>query len=96
MDQFADKFADFLEALAQKVRSLTVDRLDRLIIVVSLGIIAAVLAFVALTLLSIALFRIVATYVTSPGAYAIFGGIFIIAGAFAWTRRKPEQETDNG
>ena len=93
MDQFADKFADFLEAQAQKVRSLTVDRLDRLI---SLGIIAAVLTFVALTLLSIALFRIVATYVTSPGAYAIFGGIFIIAGAFAWTRRKPEQETDNG
>ncbi len=92
MDQFADKFADFLESQAQKVRSLTVDRLDRYIVVVALGIIAAVLTFIALTLLSIALFRIVATYVTPEGAYAIFGGIFVIAGAFAWTRRKPEQE----
>lgn len=92
MDQFADKFADFLESQAQRVRSLTVDRLDRYIVVVTLGIIAAVLTFIVMTLLSIALFRIVATYVTSEGAYAIFGGIFIIAGAFAWTRRKPEQE----
>ncbi len=92
MDQFADKFADFLESQAQKVRSLTVDRLDRYIIVVALGIIAGVLTFIALTLLSISLFRIVATYVSSEGAYAIFGGIFVIAGAFAWTRRKPEQE----
>ena len=96
MDQFADKFADFLETQAQKVRSLTVDRLDRLIVVVALGIIAVVLGFITLTFLSIALFRIVATYVTSEGAYAIFGGLFIIAGAFVWTRRKPGQETNNG
>jgi len=95
MDQFADKFADFLEGQAQRVRSLTVDRLDRYIIAASLGIIVAVLTFIALTMLSIALFRIVATYVTTEGAYAIFGGLFIIGGAFAWTRRKPGQETDH-
>lgn len=95
MEQFADKFADFLEAKAQKVRSLTVDRLDRLIVVLVLGIIATVLTLTAGTLLSIALFRILATYVTPEGAYAIFGGLFIVAGAFVWTRRKPKQESHN-
>ncbi len=95
MDQFADKFADFLESQAQRVRELTVDRVDRYIVVAVLGIISAMLLLIAVTILCIGLFRILANYVTVEGAYAIFGGLFIVAGAFAWTKRKTEQDSEN-
>lgn len=96
MDNFADKLADFLEAQASKVRSMTVDRLDRAIIFTSAGIVLAVLALIAVTMLCIAVFSIVAHYIGSANAYFAFGALFVIAGAIVWSKRTSKQEQTHG
>lgn len=96
MDQFADKLADFLEAQAVKVRSMTVDRLDRIIIMASAGIVMVVLALIAITMLCIAIFNIVANYITTEGAYFAFGALFVIGGVIVWSKRTTKQEQPNG
>lgn len=96
MDEFAAGFADRLESIATKIRSMTVDRVDRILTIVAIGIVATVLALVALIFLTVALFRILANYTTVEGAYAILGGLFVIAGAFVWAKRNSEQDLGSG
>ncbi len=90
MDEFAARFADKLEEYAGKVRLLTVDRINRILTMTALGLVMAFLAFVAILFVIVALFRLVAVYTTVEGAYAIFGGLFLLAGALVWWKRNAE------
>ncbi len=95
MDEFATRFADLLEDTALKVRSLTIDRLDRAIKITALGIIATTLGGVAIVYLIRAIFQAVAVPLGVLGAYAFFGGLFVVGGAFMWaTRKRPPKEDD--
>lgn len=96
MEDFATRFADLLENTANKVRSLTIDRLDRGIKITSLGILAATLAFIAVVYLVRAIFVAVSVPLGIVGAYALFGGLFAIAGVFVWAIRKSEDKAPSG
>jgi hypothetical protein len=96
MENFSVRFADFLEDIAQRARALTVGRLAKGITLTALGLGAFVLAFVALVLLGIALFKLLAIGVGVTLAYAILGGLFLVAGMFIWRKRNriPEEAHD--
>lgn len=95
MDEFATRFADLLENTTTKIRSLTVDRFDRAIKVTALGIVALTLALVAIVYLIRAIFQAVAVPLGVLGAYAFFGGLFVLGGALMWALRKRESKEDD-
>lgn len=95
MDEFATRFADLLENTTIKIRSLTVDRFDRAIKVTGLGIVAVTLALVAIVYLIRAIFQAVAVPLGVLGAYAFFGGLFVLGGALMWALRKRESKEDD-
>ena len=94
MEDLATRFADLLENAALKVRSLTIDRLDRAIKITALGIVAVTLGFIAVIYLIRAIFQAVAVPLGVLGAYALFGGLFVIGGAFMWAIRKRNSKDD--
>ncbi len=97
MDQFATRFADFLDdKIVKRVRSLTDDGVNRLLVGVVLGLVALMLVLLAVIFFLVALFRMLGTWVTVEGAYAIFGGLFVIAGAFVWSKRFPKSKPTEG
>ena len=96
MEDLATRFADLLENAALKIRSLTVDRLDRAIKITALGIVATTLALIAFVYLIRAIFQAVAVPLGVLGAYALFGGLFVVGGVFMWAIRKREPKEDNG
>jgi drug/metabolite transporter superfamily protein YnfA len=94
MNDMATRFADFLDDLAAKIRSLTVDRFARVIRLSLAGTVAAALVFVALIFLVVSIFRAVAVPLTVEGAYAAFGGLFIAAGVLVWLKRTTKDDND--
>jgi len=44
--------------------------------------------------LVVAIFRAVAVPLTMEGAYAAFGGLFLVAGVFVWLKRNPKDDND--
>ncbi len=90
MEDLSTRFADFLEGTALKVRSMTVDRALRYTKWASLGLVAAILALTALVFLAVGIFRLVALWLGVDGAYLVFGGLFLLAGALLWARRSPK------
>lgn len=96
MENFSARFADFLEDIATRARALTVDRLAKVITLTAAGIGAGVLAVVALTFLGIGIFKLLATGVGETLAFAILGGLFLIAGWFVWRKRNQIPEDSNG
>ena len=96
MEDLATRFADLLENAALKVRSLTVDRFDRGIKITALGIVAVTLGLIAVVFLVRAIFQAVAVPLGVLGAYAAFGGLFVVGGALAWAMRKRPPKEDNG
>ncbi len=93
MDDFPVKLADLLEGIAGKARALTVDRVAQWAKMAALGMVAASLGFLALLFLIIGLFRLLSSVIGVTPAYAVLGGIFLIAGAFLWVKRtKPPKD----
>ena len=94
MDDYPAKIADFLEETAAKVRSLTVDRIAYGVRWATAGIVLAVIAFLLILFLLFGLFRLFGELIGVELTYAVFGGLFVIAGALLWSRRtpKPTQE----
>ena len=88
MDDLAVRFADLLDNIAAWVRSLTVERVDKATRIVSLGFVTATLAVVALILIAIGVFTAVASVIGVIATYFLFGGLFVLSGAFAWAVRK--------
>lgn len=87
MEQFAAQFADLVEALANKVRSLTIDRVAKGIRLTGLGILAATLGFTALLFLLWAIFGALEIPLTTAGAFGVVAAVLIGIGAVIWSRR---------
>jgi hypothetical protein len=91
---WAKEAADRIESVVVGIRSKTADPLDRIVRIVVYGIVAVVLAGVAVVLLVAAIVR--AVDIAIPGevwlAHAVIGGIFAVAGLFLWARRRSPAE----
>jgi hypothetical protein len=94
MDDFPVKIADLLEAAATRVRSLTVERVAGWARWAAVGVIVALLGLVMAIFIMVALFRLLAGLVTPEGAYAILGGIFVVAGILLWRQRLAEADDE--
>jgi H+/Cl- antiporter ClcA len=93
-----------LESATERVRSLTVDRVARILKILALGMVIAVLVALALIFLFVGLARIVNGLISHacsdctwsmPVAYAALGGLFLLFGALLWsarTKRKDPEE----
>lgn len=92
MDEFAIKFADFLESTSTKVREMIVDRISRGLKIAALGLVAATLVLIAVIYLFISIIRALAVPLTASGAFAVIGGLFVLGGAFMWWKRNQEPE----
>jgi hypothetical protein len=87
MQEYATKFADFLEQVATRVRAMTVDRVARAIKLSGLGIVAAVLGLTSLVFLVWTIFGALEIPLTTAGAFAVFGVVLVVAGGFLWFTR---------
>jgi len=87
MEEYAARFAEFLEQLAAKIRSYTVDRIARGVRLTGLGILTVSLAFSALLFLLLAIFGALEIPLTTAGAFAVVGGLFAAVGAYLWFKK---------
>lgn len=91
MEDYAARFADFLEGVAVKIRSLTVDRIARYVTMGGLGIMTGVLGFTALTFLLWAIFGALEIPLTTAGAFAVLGALFLLGGGIMWFMRNERE-----
>jgi drug/metabolite transporter (DMT)-like permease len=87
MEEYPARFAELLEQIAIKVRSITVDPLARAIRVAGLGILAATLGLTALLFLLFAIFGALEIPLTTAGALALVGVLLTGAGTYLWMKR---------
>ena len=87
MEEYASRFADFLEEIALKIRALTVDRISRYVTLGGLGIMVATLGLTTLIFLLWAIFGALEIPLTTAGAFAVLGVVFVAAGAILWFMR---------
>jgi len=87
------KIADFLEAVATRIRAMTVDRASVAVTWAAIGIVAATAAVLALIWFLIGFFRALGTLIGQELAYAVVGGILLIAGVLVWVKRFPDDES---
>ena len=87
MEDLPIRLADLLESIAVRVRTMTVDRVHRIVTIVSLGLIALTMAITAVVFLFVSLYNLLAQWLTPAGALGVMGGIFVIAGLLVWSRR---------
>lgn len=92
-DDYPAQIAAFLEETANKIRSVSVDRLRKVATWTAVGMVVAMLALVLVIFLLVGLFRILAELTTVEIAYLILGGIFLIAGALLWSKRNTPTTT---
>jgi mannose/fructose/N-acetylgalactosamine-specific phosphotransferase system component IID len=91
MQQYATKFADLLEQTALRVRAVTVDKVARFIKVGGLGILLATLGLTAVWFLLWAIFGALEIALTTAGAFAFVGVLFLGLGGFLWFTRSREK-----
>ncbi len=77
MEDLPVRLADLLESIAVRVRTMTVDRVHRIVTIVSLGLIALTMAIAAVVFLFVALYNLLAQWLTPAGALGVMGGIFV-------------------
>jgi hypothetical protein len=87
MHEYATRFADFLEQVANRIRALTVDRVAKAIKLTGLGILAAALGLTAVVFLIWTIFGAMATPPTTAGAFAVFGVVLSVTGGILWFKR---------
>ncbi len=87
MEEYAARFADLLEQVAIKIRSLTVDRVAEGIRLTGLGILAFTLGFTAVLFLLFAIFGALEIPLTTAGAFAVLGAVLVAIGAYLWIKR---------
>lgn len=100
MEDFPTRVADLLEAVATRIRALTVDRVARAITFVTLGMVALVLVAMAFIFFLVGLFRIAEELIfkvcdcgsAMEISYAVIGGLFLVFGALLWSRRTTNEE----
>lgn len=90
MDDYPAAIADFLETTAAKIRGLTVDRVRNWATWLAVGLVLAMLVLVLLIFLLVGVFRLLDGLVGVEAAYLILGGLFLVVGAFLWSKRVPK------
>ena len=90
MDDFPAKIADLLESVATRVRAMTVDRIAGFAKWTAVGIVLALMGLLVIIFLLVGLFRLLGELIGFELSYAIFGGLFVIAGMFLWSKRRPK------
>ena len=89
MTDWTTEAADTVERVVVGVRDRTIVPAQSAAKAIVYGLVVAFLVLAAVSLTFIGLFRLVDVYL--PGnvwaTYLLFGGIFVIAGVFCWTRR---------
>ena len=91
MNDYPSQIADMLEDAAQKVRSLTVDRVAGWAKWTAAGVCAAILGLVLAIFMTVGLVRLLAGLVGMQWAYTIIGGLFVVIGMFLWRLRLPRE-----
>ncbi|HMF81805.1 MAG TPA: hypothetical protein VKI01_00870 [Acidimicrobiia bacterium] len=88
-DDWTTDAVDNIERVVATVRDRTVIPAQNVTRAIVFGLLTAFFALTALTIASIGLFRLVDVYVPAGvwATYLIFGGIFVVAGTFCWSRR---------
>jgi uncharacterized protein YacL len=89
--------ADAIEQAVRTVRDKTVVPVQRATRGVVFGLLASFFVLTAFTLLVIGAFRLVVVLTGDAWiAYLVWGGIFVIVGAFCWSRRmkRPAKDDD--
>jgi hypothetical protein len=88
---FPVKIADSLESVAMKARSLTVDKAESVGKWAAAGTVLAFIALMAVIFLLIGVSRILGEAVGTEVAYAIIGGLFLVAALLVWRMRDPKE-----
>ena len=106
MDDYPRRIPEMLESATERVRSLTVDRVARILKILALGMVITSLVTLALIFLFVGLGRIVDGLIlhacgncawSMSAAYAVLGGLLLLIGALLWsarTRRRSPEESD--
>jgi LPXTG-motif cell wall-anchored protein len=90
MHEYAARFADLLEQVANRVREMTVDRVRTAVTLTGLGILAATLGLMTVVFLVWALFGALEIPLTTAGAFAVFGVVLLGGGGYMWFKRNKE------
>lgn len=90
-DDLPVRIAGFLEDLASRIRSLTVDRVASAVTWTAVGIVLVTIGFLIVLWLLVAGFRALGTLVGQELAYAIVGAVLVIAGGILWAMRFPRK-----
>lgn len=102
MEDFPTRVADFLESLTTRIREMTVDRVARVIKLVTLGLLAFTLVGIAFIFLAVGLFRILEELVfkvcdcsqAMEISYGAVAGLLVLVGALFWSRRTRTKTED--
>lgn len=94
-DDLPARIAGLLEAVATRIREMTVDRVARGITFVTLGCLGMILVAIAFLFFLVGLFRITDELLhklcdcgySMELSYAVVGGLFLLFGALMWRRR---------
>jgi hypothetical protein len=90
-DDWPTQTADTIDRVVGTIRDKTAVPLERLARLVVYGLLAAILAIAAVTLIAIAIVRVLDIWIPVDSvwpAHLITGGIFTLAGLFLWSKRK--------
>jgi hypothetical protein len=87
---------DTLENVVASVRAKVVVPAENTTRVVVFGLLVAFFVLTAVTMLAIALFRVLVVLTGEVwAAYLILGGIFVLAGVFVWTLRASRNRNED-
>ena len=95
MNDYPSQIADLLEDVANRVRSMTVDRVAGWAKWIGVGIVSAVLGLVLAIFLTVGLVRLLAGVVGMQWAYTMIGGLFVVIGMFLWRLRLPREASQD-
>ena len=91
MSDWTTEATDVIERTVATVRDRTVEPARAITRVVVYGLLAALIALPAVVMLTVGAFRglVLLEQGYTWAAWVTLGGIFLLAGAFSWTRRNP-------
>ena len=91
MSNWTTEATDVIERTVATVRDRTVEPARAITRVVVYGLLAALIALPAVVMLTVGAFRglVLLEQGYTWAAWVTLGGIFVLAGAFSWTRRNP-------
>lgn len=90
MEDFPAKLAAFLEDIAIKARSMTVDRAAKAVRLTTLGMIAAAFGLMAVIFLFLTIYGALEIPLGDWGAFAVLAGLFALVGALTWGKRNKD------